>query len=199
MEAPGIDVRPIVEMTGLHTFNEVFFDEVRIPAENLVGEENRGWDLAKVTLSNERVSLSSGGALWGNGPTAFDLVDLVRNGGGVSDPLMRQRVAGLYIEAEILRLIRLRTVTAAVRGKPPGPEASIRKAMADEHGQHVMGLAKDLAGTAGLLSSVGPLGQPDGSWHYGFLFSPALTVGGGTSEVQRNIIAERVLGMPRSR
>jgi alkylation response protein AidB-like acyl-CoA dehydrogenase len=196
MDAPGIEVRPIVEMTGAHTFNEVFFDEVRIPAENLVGEENRGWDLAKVTLSNERVSLSSGGALWGNGPTAFDLVDLVRRAGGVSDPLLRQRVAGLYIEAEVLRLIRLRTVTAAVQGKAPGPEASIRKAMADEHGQHVMGLAKDLAGTAGLLTDAGPLGQPDGSWHYGFLFSPALTVGGGTSEVQRNIIAERVLGLP---
>src|SRR5437660_3272192 len=98
MDAPGIEVRPIVEMTGLHTFNEVFFDEVRIPAENLVGEENRGWDLAKVTLSNERVSLSSGGALWGNGPTAFDLVDMVRDAGGVSDPLLRQRVARLYIE-----------------------------------------------------------------------------------------------------
>ena len=196
MDAPGIEVRPIVEMTGLHTFNEVFFDEVRIPAENLVGEENRGWDLAKVTLSNERVSLSSGGALWGLGPTAFDLVDLVRKAGGVSDPLLRQRVARLYIDAEVLRLIRLRTVTAAVQGKAPGPEASIRKAMADEHGQHVMGLAKDLAGTAGLLTSAGPLGQPDGSWHYGFLFSPALTVGGGTAEVQRNIIAERVLGFP---
>ena len=196
MDLPGIDVRPIIEMTGLHTFNEVFFDEVRIPAENLVGEENRGWDLAKVTLSNERVSLSSGGALWGNGPTAFDLVDLVRDAGGVSDALLRQRVARLYIEAEVLRLIRLRTVTAAVRGKPPGPEASIRKAMADEHGQHVMGLAKDLAGTAGVLSTAGPLGQPDGSWNYGFLFSPALTVGGGTAEVQRNIIAERVLGLP---
>ena len=196
MDAPGIEVRPIVEMTGAHTFNEVFFDEVRIRAENLVGEENRGWDLAKVTLSNERVSLSSGGALWGNGPTAFDLVELVRKAGGVSDPVVRQRVARLYIEAEVLRLIRLRTVTAAVQGKPPGPEASIRKAMADEHGQHVMGLAKDLAGTAGVLATAGPLGQPDGSWNYGFLFSPALTVGGGTAEVQRNIIAERVLGLP---
>ena len=112
------------------------------------------------------------------------------------DTPLRQRVARLYIEAEVLRLIRLRTVTAAVRGKAPGPEASIRKAMADEHGQHVMGLAKDLAGTAGVLATAGPLGQPDGSWNYGFLFSPALTVGGGTAEVQRNIIAERVLGLP---
>jgi alkylation response protein AidB-like acyl-CoA dehydrogenase len=196
MNLPGIEVRPIIEMTGLHMFNEVFFDEVRVPAENLVGEENRGWALAKVTLGNERVSLSSGGALWGNGPSAFDLLDLVRKAGGVADKVLRQRLAALYGEAEILRLIRLRTVTAAVQGRPPGPEASVRKALADEHGQHVMGLAKDLAGAAGVLSDAGPLGEPDGSWNYGFLFAPALTVGGGTSEVQRNIISERVLGLP---
>ena len=196
MDLPGIEIRPIIEMTGVHTFNEVFFDDVRIPAASLVGEENRGWALAKVTLSNERVSLSSGGVLWGNGPTAFELVELVRKAGGVSDPLLRQRVASVYCEAEVLRLIRLRTVTAAVQGRPPGPEASVRKALADEHGQHVMNLAKDLAGTAGLLSSAGPLGTSDGSWNYGFLFSAALTVGGGTSEVQRNIVAERVLGLP---
>ena len=196
MDLPGIEIRPIIEMTGLHTFNEVSFDDVRIPASNLVGEENRGWALAKVTLSNERVSLSTGGVLWGNGPTAFELVDLVRKAGGVEDPLLRQRVAQIYCEAEILRLIRLRTVTAAVQGKPPGPEASVRKALADEHGQHVMNLAKDLAGTSAMLSTAGPLGQGDGSWNYGFLFSAALTVGGGTSEVQRNIVAERVLGLP---
>jgi alkylation response protein AidB-like acyl-CoA dehydrogenase len=196
MNLPGIEIRPIIEMTGLHTFNEVFFDDVRIPAANLVGDENRGWALAKVTLSNERVSLSSGGVLWGNGPTAFELVDLVRKAGGVADPVLRQRVAAIYCEAEILRLIRLRTVSAAVQGKPPGPEASVRKALADEHGQHVMNLAKDLAGTDGMLATAGPLGQGDGSWNYGFLFSAALTVGGGTSEVQRNIVAERVLGLP---
>ena len=196
MDLPGIEVRPIIEMTGDHMFNEVFFDDVRIPAENLVGEENRGWTLAKVTLSNERVSLSEGGALWGRGPTAMDLLDLVRQRGGVGDRRLRQRLADLYIEAELLRLIRLRTVTAAVQGRQPGPEASIRKAIADEHGQRIMGLAKDLAGSAGMLANAGPLGTDDGFWHYGFLFSPALTVGGGTAEVQRNIIAERVLGLP---
>jgi alkylation response protein AidB-like acyl-CoA dehydrogenase len=196
MDAPGIEVRPIVEMTGAHVFNEVFFDDVRIPAENLVGHENEGWTLAKVTLGNERVSLSGEGALWGRGPTAGDLVALARARGGVVDPVLRQRLAALYIEAEVLRLIRLRTVTAAVQGKQPGPEASVRKAMADEHGQHIMGLAKDLAGTAGMLADAGPLGAPAGEWASGFLFAPALTIGGGTSEVQRNIIAERVLGLP---
>jgi alkylation response protein AidB-like acyl-CoA dehydrogenase len=192
MDTPGIEVRPIIEMTGAHTFNEVFFDDVRIPAENLVGMENEGWGLAKVTLGNERVSLSGEGALWGRGPTAGDLVDAVKRGdfGDKRDPLARQRVASVYTEGEILRLIRLRTVSAAIKGKPPGPEASVRKALADDHGKHIMGVAKDLAGADAMLD------RPGGMWHYGFLFAPALTVGGGTSEVQRNIIGERVLGLP---
>jgi alkylation response protein AidB-like acyl-CoA dehydrogenase len=196
MDTPGITIRPIVEMTGDHSFNEVFFDDVRIPVANRVGDEGDGWRLAKVTLGNERVSLSGEGALWGRGPTAGDLLDLVRDRGGVADAVLRQRLAALYIESEVLRLIRLRTVSAAVAGRQPGPEASIRKAMADEHGQHIMGLAKDLAGTAGMLSDTGPLGAPVALWQYGYLFSPALTIGGGTAEVQRNIIAERVLGLP---
>src|SRR5690606_13295875 len=187
---------PIVEMTGAHTFNEVFLDDVRIPAENIVGEPGDGWRLAKVTLANERVSLSSGGALWGMGPSARDLIDLVREAGGVDDPVLRSRLVDLHIESEILRLIRLRTVSAAVRGEAPGPEASIRKVLADEHGQHVFELAKDLAGAHGMLTDGGPLGRPVGVWHHGFLFSRALTIGGGTAEVQRNIIGERVLGLP---
>ena len=196
MDAPGIEVRPIIEMTGVHMFNEVFFDDVRIPAENLVGEEHRGWDLAKVTLANERVSLSGGGALWGMGPTADDVLALVEGQGGVSDPALRQRVARLHIEAEILRLIRLRTVTAAIRGEQPGPEASVRKVLADEHGQHLMGLVKDLCGASGMLTDGRPLGADPAGWHFGFLFSQALTIGGGTGDVQRNILSERVLGLP---
>jgi alkylation response protein AidB-like acyl-CoA dehydrogenase len=188
MDSPGIEVRPIVEMTGTHLFNQVFLTDVRIPAANRVGDENAGWALAKVTLGNERVSLSSGGVLWGNGPTTADFLAWVRSQGDIADPTLRQRVARLHIEGEILRLIRLRTVTAAVQGRPPGPEASIRKILADEHGQRLMNLAKDLLGPAAMLSG--------DAWTYGFLFSPALTVGGGTGEVQRNIIAERVLGLP---
>jgi alkylation response protein AidB-like acyl-CoA dehydrogenase len=196
MDTPGIEIRPIIEMTGGHTFNEVFLTDVRIPAENLVGEVNDGWRLAKVTLSNERVSLSSGGALWGQGPSAEDLLDLVRAAGGVADPVLRQRLVQLHIDAQILRLIRLRTVTAAIKGTEPGPEASIRKVLADEHGQHIMGLAKDLAGPGGMLTDVGPFGGPVDFWHHGYLFAPALTIGGGTGDVQRNIVAERVLGLP---
>ena len=149
-----------------------------------------------MTLGNERVSLSGGGALWGNGPSASDLLELVRKEGGVSDPIMRQRLARLFIESEVLRLIRLRTVTAAVQGRPPGPEASVRKALADEHGKHVMAIAKDLRGAHGMLSDGGASGLTSPTWSFGYLFSPALTIGGGTSEVQRNIIAERVLDLP---
>jgi alkylation response protein AidB-like acyl-CoA dehydrogenase len=195
LDAPGVEVRPIVEMTGVHLFNEVFLDEVRIPAENLVGEVNRGWDLAKVTLANERVSLSSGGALWGRGPSASDLVDLAKRN-GVADAGLRQRVAQMHIEGELLRLLRLRTVTAAIQGTQPGPEASIRKVFADEHGQRLMEVALDLAGTGGLLADTGPFGGDAEMWRYGFLFAPALTIGGGTGDVQRNILAERVLGLP---
>ncbi len=208
MDAPGVEIRPIIEMTGGHTFNEVFLTDVRIPAENLVGEVNEGWTLAKVTLGNERVSLSGGGALWGQGPTADDLFDLITSSGGITDPVLRQRAAKVWTEAEILRLIRLRTVTAAIKGDQPGPEASVRKVLADEHGQHIMALYKDLTGARAMLmdragddrESVLMQGQgrfaDPGIWDYGYLFAPALTIGGGTGDVQRNIIAERVLDLP---
>jgi 3-oxochol-4-en-24-oyl-CoA dehydrogenase len=197
MRLPGITVRPIKQMDGTTMFNEVFLDGVRIPAAELVGEENDGWRLAKVTLGNERVSLSGEGALWGRGPTADALLDLVRAHGGADDPRMRQQLAALYIESEVLQLIRLRTVSAMVQGLEPGPETSVRKALADEHGQHVMALAVELAGTAGMLLDRGPYGADDPTWTEGFLYSRALTIGGGTSEVQRNIIGERVLGLPK--
>ena len=215
MDVPGIEIRPITEMTGGHTFNEVFFTDVRIPAENLVGNLNDGWRLAKVTLGNERVSLSTGGVLWGNGPTALEMLDAVRANGPVTDVHMRQRLADIYIEHTVLDLIRLRTLSARLRGEQPGPEASIRKIMADEHGQHVMAAARDLLGAAGMLTSgegldlfvpgtdtkgLGP-GRPPSNlahpgWYDGYMFSQALTIGGGTGDVQRNIVAERVLGLP---
>jgi alkylation response protein AidB-like acyl-CoA dehydrogenase len=205
MDAPGVEIRPIREMTGEQTFNEVFLTDVRLPADHVIGEVDRGWGLAKVTLGNERVSLSGGGALWGLGPTGSDLLDLVRSRGGTTDPLLRQRLVDIHITEEILRLIRLRTVSAQIRGEQPGPEASVRKVLADEHGQAIMGLAKDLAGPGGMLAAdpageggatAGPLGSPVDMWNFGFNFAAALTIGGGTGEVQRNILAERVLGLP---
>ncbi len=217
MDSAGIEIRSIREMTGGATFNEVFFTDVRIPADHLVGEVDDGWRLAKVTLGNERISLSSGGVLWGAGPTATDLLDAVSGRPELDGAVARQRLAAIRIEHGLLELIRLRTLSARLRGDQPGPEASIRKMLADDHGQHVMNLAKDLLGAEGMLTGtptpgfvpgtdtreLSPL-EPDGGldhpgWHDGFLFSRALTIGGGTSEVQRNIVGERVLGLPHER
>jgi alkylation response protein AidB-like acyl-CoA dehydrogenase len=195
MKVPGIEVRPIQSMTGEggFGFNEVFFTDVRVPAENLIGEENLGWGMAKTTLANERVSLSTGGGLqWGYGPSARDLVAHYRENGGLDDVVQRQRVVDAYIDGEILRYHRMRMISAAVN-KKPGPDASLRKALADPHGKQVFTLAKDLMGAHGMLETSGVLGA---EWDRGFLFSPALTIGGGTSEVLRNIIAERLLGLP---
>jgi alkylation response protein AidB-like acyl-CoA dehydrogenase len=215
MNLPGIEVRTITEMTGGHHFCEVFFTDVRLPADLLVGDLDDGWRLAKVTLGNERVSLSTGGVLWGNGPTALELLDAIRAAGLLTDPLLRQRAAEVYTEHVLLDLIRMRTLTAAVKGHAPGPEVSIRKLLADEHGQHVMALARDMVGADAMLQAVVGMDyepERDGrllttprtgdllshpSWYHGFLFSQALTIGGGTFAVQRNIIGERVLGLPR--
>jgi len=214
----GLSMSPIVDMTSAHSFNQTFFDDVRIPIEMRIGDEGDGWRLAKVTLSNERVQLSSGGSLWGAGPTAANLLDLVRSAGPVDDPLIRQKLAKLHCDAEVLRLSRLRTLSATLAGRTPGPEASVQKIMADEHGQSVMEAAAQLVGAQMMLSGAGPAGElprlarsgateinaganefdnVDPVWHYGFLFSPALTIGGGTFAVQRNIVAESALGLPR--
>jgi alkylation response protein AidB-like acyl-CoA dehydrogenase len=205
MDLPGIEIRPLVDMTGEHAFNEVFFTDVRIPADHLIGAEHGGWELAKVTLGNERVSLSGEGALWGMGPTADDLVTLVREAGGAPDPTLRDRLVSVWTESQILSVLRLRMVSAVLAGRQPGAEASVRKAIADAHGQHVMDLARDLAGPHAMLAGSGPVGgwgpsgaeMGDATWSRGFLYGPALTVGGGTAEVQRNIVAEKVLGLPR--
>jgi alkylation response protein AidB-like acyl-CoA dehydrogenase len=196
MNLPGIEIRPIRNMTGGAGFNEVFFTDVRVPAENLIGEENRGWGMAKTTLANERVSLSSGGLQWGHGPTARDLVDLIAKRGGVDNGPLRQRLVAAFIMGEILRYHHLRMLSAAVN-KRPGPDASLRKALADPHGKVVFNLAKDLMGADALLNPGDAMLAPEWQqWAGGFLFSPALTIGGGTSEVLRNIIAERLLGLP---
>jgi len=221
MDTPGLTMSPIIDMTTAHSFNQVFFDDMRLPVESRIGEEGDGWRLAKVTLANERVSLSSAGSLWGAGPSAADLLDLVRDNGGADDPVLRQKLAKLHANAEVLRLNRLRTLSAKLNGRTPGTEASIQKLMADEHGQEVMELAKEVVGAAGMLTGSGPGGdiptrsrsgateinfgrgaesqfpEVDPVWHYGYLFAPALTLGGGTWAIQRNIVAEMALGLPR--
>jgi alkylation response protein AidB-like acyl-CoA dehydrogenase len=142
------------------------------------------------------------------------MLDAVRERGVVADPIMRQRLAGIYTEHVLLDLIRMRTLSARLRGEQPGPEASIRKILADEHGQHVMEAARDLLGANGMLRSLGERserGQHTGlgggggvgmraldhpGWFDGYMFARSLTIGGGTGEVQRNIVAERALGLP---
>lgn len=217
-DLPGLTMQPIVDMTTVHSFNQCFFDDVRIPASLRVGEEGDGWRLAKMTLANERVGLSSGGVLWGGGPTMADLVGLVRAAGGVRDDRLRQEIARLHAEATVLWLNQMRTVTARVQGRAPGPEASVQKLMADEHGQRVMALVARLAGADSMLEGSGIPGalrpnargigtgatfdrsqfpDVDPVWYYGQLFAPALTIGGGTFAIQRNIVGEHVLGLPR--
>jgi 3-oxochol-4-en-24-oyl-CoA dehydrogenase len=198
MKTPGVDIRPLVEMTGDHLFNEVFFTDVHIPKDALIGEEGNGWNMARDTLDNERVTLSRAGLQWGWGPTAEDLVQIARDKGGIADPVLRMRVVDAYVEHEIIRIHGLRMVAAAVSGRP-GPAASLRKALSDPHGQKTFILSKDLAGANGMLFESGPMGASPDWWAKGFLFAPALTIGGGTSEVLRNVIAERMLGLPRER
>ena len=195
MGTPGIDVRKIIEMTGGNHFNETWFDDVRLPVANRIGPENGGWRLAKVTLGNERLSLSEGGVIWGMGPTSDDFFDSAR--GSITDPLLRQKAASVYTEKKILELIGFRMMTMALGGKDPGPFASIRKALADEHGQTITALAKDLQGPAAMCGIQNEDAEHLDLWHWSYLFSRALTIGGGTSEVQRNIIAEHLLGLPR--
>jgi 3-oxochol-4-en-24-oyl-CoA dehydrogenase len=197
MDAPGITVRTIREMSGGHHFCEVFFDDVPIPVDHRLGAEGDGWRLATVTLANERVSLADGGVLWGMGPESHELLHHVHS----RDALDRQQIARVHTDAFVLARLRDRQVAAALAGAPPGPEVSVRKALADVHGQTLTSLAQQLCGADALLTTWTPPGvEPDpswGTWHWATMFSCALTIGGGTSEVQRNILGERVLGLPR--
>jgi alkylation response protein AidB-like acyl-CoA dehydrogenase len=146
MTLPGIEVRPIIEMTGGNHFNETWFDEVRIPVDCRIGDEGDGWRLAKVTLGAERLSLSEGGVLWGMGPTAAECFEHLRSTWSWHDPIDRQRLASLWIDAEVIRLLSLRMLSSAVAGEDASSFASIRKCLADVFGQDVLSLVKDVSG-----------------------------------------------------
>ena len=203
MDAPGIEIRPLIDMTGEHAFNEVFLTDVRIPADHLVGPGARrdgSWPRSRSATSVSRCRARARCGGWARRRRIW--WTLVRGAGGAPDAAIRRdRLVDVFIEAQILRVLRLRMVSAVLAGRAPGAEASVRKAIADAHGQHIMDLARDLAGPFGMLAGTGPVGgwadPADPTWSRGFLFSPALTVGGGTAEVQRNIVAEKVLGLPR--
>ncbi len=197
MATAGIEVRKIIEMTGGNHFNETFLTDVRIPVDCRIGDEGDGWRLANVTLGNERVSLSEGGVLWGMGPTFEECIDEIRRRGAGADPRTRQRAARVYSEGFVNQLLTQKIVEALVEGRDPSPIASIRKAKTDDNAQVMLDLITDLSGADGMLGQQDEHAEEDDPWHWAFLFSRALTIGGGTSEIQRNIIGERLLGLPR--
>jgi alkylation response protein AidB-like acyl-CoA dehydrogenase len=204
MKSPGVEVKPLVQMTGDAEFNEIYFTDVRVPKENLLGGIGEGWRVAMTTLMHERATL--GVALQVRSRIAFDeLLTLVRashgaNGDGDGEAaLTRQKLAQLYIETEAMRYNGYRGLTRMLRGEPPGPEGSINKLMWSEVNQRLMETALEVEGPAALLAEGEPSAPDGGRWSYQFLRSRANSIEGGTSEVLRNILAERVLGLPRSR
>lgn len=204
MKSPGITVRPIIDMTGERgEYNEVFFDDVIVPADRLLGNEGDGWKLSMLQLQTERVALSRPGAIWGSGPSARELMDGLIRSGRIANPLWRDEAAKLYIEGEILRLLAFRSLSDRMNAKTSGPEGAVRKIVAAPHGQRVLDLAKRSQGVAGLVKDrdVLPMTRaergPFSNWDHAFWWSPAVTLGVGTQEVLKNVVAERVLRLPR--
>ncbi len=191
MQTPGIEPRPLRQMTGDAHFAEVFLDEVRIPADRVVGEVHAGWTAAKTTLTAERGAIAGGST----GVDASALIRLAQERGRTDDPLVRDALAAAHIRQEILRFLRYRTLTALSQGRRPGSEASIMKLAYAEHLSEL---------TAAALAVQGPLATLDGDvlpargmWSKRFLHSPSVHIAGGSDEIQRNIVGEQVLGLPR--
>ncbi len=193
MSTAGIDVRPLRELTGLAMFNEVFLDGVLVPDDCVIGDVDGGWPLARTTLANERVSMGSGSS-FGGGIEA--LVGLVaeRTGTGelAADTRLLDELGALVAEAHSLAAIGLRATARSVTGAAPGPEASVRKLLGAEHDQRTQELGLQLLGPEGATTV-----DAAGRWTFGFLANRCLTIAGGTSEIQRNVIGERLLGLPR--
>jgi alkylation response protein AidB-like acyl-CoA dehydrogenase len=195
MEQDAVQVRPLRQITGESEFNELFIEEARIPDENIVGGEGNGWMVAITTLMHERATLAFGLQV----AVQIAMRQLVEkakespyNGGSAAqDPVIRQRLAQLYIEAEVLRLNAYRGLTAQMKYGVPGPEGSLGKWHWSEVNQALTELAMDIAGPRAQLD--------DGEWTYRFLRARANSIEGGTTEILKNIVAERVLGLPRLR
>jgi alkylation response protein AidB-like acyl-CoA dehydrogenase len=196
MRAPGVTVRPLRQMTGSEEFNEVFLEDVFVPRDHLVGAENAGWAIANTTLAHER----------GTAPRQLvihrmlleDLLRLAREGGDAA-PVLRQRLAAHWIDVTITRLNNWRTLTRLARGAPLGPEASVVKLFWSEMSQRMHDTLMDLLGPRGLCWQPGPHAVAGGRFARSYLYYRAASLFAGTSEIQRNILAERVLGLPRSR
>jgi alkylation response protein AidB-like acyl-CoA dehydrogenase len=190
MHAPGVEVRGLRQIDGAIHFNEVFLDEVRVPADHVVGDVGDGWRVAMTTLTAERTSIGEGGQTgW------RDVAALARDLGRRDDPVIREEIAHLHTRELIQRWLVYRVRTAAAKGVAPGPEASVLKLVNSHQVEHIGNV---------LLSVLGPQGMlwhgdaPDGGfWQDVFLFQWSSRIGGGTENIQRNILAERVLGLPR--
>jgi alkylation response protein AidB-like acyl-CoA dehydrogenase len=197
MKSPGIDIRPIKQINGATNFSEVFFSDVRVADRNRIGAVNEGWKGAITTLMNERSALGGGG---GAGlPEIEDVVLLARevewNGRpALEDPAIRQQLARIYIRFKGLEYARYRTLTALSRGVTPGPESSIGKLVGAALRQDMASFAMEILGAAGGLA--GADAGTAGAWTESYLSTPGMRIAGGTDEILRNIIAERVLKLP---
>jgi len=189
LKTPGVTVRPLRQMTGTAEFTEIFLDEVRVPDENVIGEVDEGWHVAVTTLMNERRSLGSGGSSPSTLPRR--LAELGRRRGTL-DAVTRQQLVNVYIQAELNRFLSLRNRTAALHGRRPGPEGSIGKLASTKFNVEAGNLAMKLLGASGMAPD-----DEDRRWMTRFLWGPGHRLGGGTDEVNRNVVAERVLGLPR--
>ena len=195
MKSPGITIRPLVEMTGVAWFNEVFFDEVRVPRENMVGRLNEGWQIAITTLAHERAGSAPHARIAGE---MRDVIALARRLGRSGDPRWRQRLAQSFVESEIVRLIAWKQVTEVMRRGQPGPEGSYLKLLWSEADMRMKELGVALEGPYANVDRGDAHAIDGGRWQYEYLWSRAASIYAGTSEVQRNIIAQRVLGLPRA-
>ncbi len=199
MHAPGVTIRPLREMTGEALFGETFLDDVRIHKSLMVGEKNKGWYISMGTLEFER---SNSNSAIGYLTTISNLIELARemkrNGQPLSkDPVVRQKIAQFYIEANVAKYIGLRALTRQLRGQTPGPESSVGSLLIMELGQRLQDYAMSLQGPYSRLVRDSKHAIKNGSWQRSFLSSRGNTIMTGTSEIKKNIIAQRTLGLPR--
>jgi alkylation response protein AidB-like acyl-CoA dehydrogenase len=202
MKSPGVEVRPIRQISGESEFAELFFKDVRVPAANVLGQINDGWNVALGTLMHERATLGASITILYR--RSFDrLVELTRqirrNGRPLcDDPITRQKLAQAYTELEVFRLNQMRAVSRVTATGVPGPEGSILKIFWSEFNQRFQQTAQEILGPYGMLEEGSPHAIDDGAWSYGFLRARGNTIEAGTSEIQRNIIGHFVLGLPKS-
>ncbi len=199
LRSPGIEVRPIRQITGAAEFNEVFFDDVRVPRANLVGPLHDGWRVANSTLGYERVGQSRTHRIERRLSIVLGLATDEDSDGScaMDDPLVRDHVVRFAAQVEALRQIAAQATAAGVLGVAPGPEASVAKLLTSEVDQAMAGFGLDLAGPAGVLQRGSPGAAKQGNVALSYLLMRAATLGAGTSEIQRNVIGEKVLGLPR--